>query len=416
MNRSSQVLLIKCVTFILIVGIGVWLRFYFIDWNKEDFFQQMQVRLAGDEVGYDLAARQLIEKGIYGYAPYAYSTEPNAFTTPGYPLFLAACYLIFGYGVEPPIKEIQLTQLVMDAVTGIFLYLISLKLLRSFPISCILLILYYLHPSFILAPSYLLTETLYGAFFLLFVLLLVRYLDNDLPTKLQSLTLGLIFGVVVLIRPAIVPFLGLFLTCLIVFFVKKRVVLQSGLLILTGFITIMLPWWIRNLFILHKWVWLAEQAGNPLLWGTFPYNENPPIDVSNDPAVMKRMAMERIKEGFQNEPLLYMKWYTVGKIWILLKDIYSGFLGIHNLILIRLHRIIVIMGLLSWLLSLFVEWKNDRRIVWVGILIGISILVYLPFAPTSRYFYPVVPLSLLGVGWLIRRCSFSIIRLKKHNT
>ena len=41
-----------------------------------------------DELGYAEMARQLIARGVYGY----YSTSPNAFTTPGYPLFVTGVF------------------------------------------------------------------------------------------------------------------------------------------------------------------------------------------------------------------------------------------------------------------------------------------------------------------------------------
>ena len=43
---------------------------------------------SGDGLGYEKMAQQLLTKHVYGYK----STEPNAYVTPGYPLFLAAVY------------------------------------------------------------------------------------------------------------------------------------------------------------------------------------------------------------------------------------------------------------------------------------------------------------------------------------
>ena len=60
--------------------------------------------LVYDAHNYDVMARQFLEKGFLGYA----STRPNAFTTPGYPLFLAMLYKIFGYSQGSPLMEVRL--------------------------------------------------------------------------------------------------------------------------------------------------------------------------------------------------------------------------------------------------------------------------------------------------------------------
>jgi 4-amino-4-deoxy-L-arabinose transferase-like glycosyltransferase len=387
----------------LIICLGLLLRIRYTDWSKEQFQAQnvAHIKLAGDEVGYDLAARQLIEKGFYGYAPYVLSKEPNAFTTPGYPLFVAASYLVFGYGMQSPIAPIQAVQITIDMLSGLLLYWIALRLFRSFPVAAVVMLLYYIHPSAIFAPSYLLTETLYGFLSLVFVLMMVRFLAR--PGALAGLAVGLAFGASVLVRPAVLPFLLLFLAYVTYQAMRRRLSWVDGAGVVAGFLCLMLPWWARNYLVLHRLVLVAEQAGNPLLFGSFPYELNPTINVGAKPAAMQRMALERIRAGFTTYPLVYLQWYTIGKTWVLMKDVYAGFHGMPKQVVL-LHRGAMIVGMAGLLASLK-DWQKDLRVIWILILAAVSIVVYLPFAPTARYFFPVIPLALLGIGYVLNEIT-----------
>lgn len=46
-------------------------------------------------------ARQFLDKGFLGYM----SSRPNAYITPGYPLFLALIYKLYGYAQGVPCRR-----------------------------------------------------------------------------------------------------------------------------------------------------------------------------------------------------------------------------------------------------------------------------------------------------------------------
>ena len=56
--------------------------------------------IAGDSLIYGEIARNLLQRGIYGFthgsAPGSIRVIPTLIRLPGYPLFLAACFRIFG--------------------------------------------------------------------------------------------------------------------------------------------------------------------------------------------------------------------------------------------------------------------------------------------------------------------------------
>ncbi|AQT86077.1 hypothetical protein B1222_19330 [Paenibacillus larvae subsp. pulvifaciens] len=89
------------VLLILLTALGGYLRYVKTDWNKDILYSKTEYRLAGDEYGYDKSVRVLLEKGYYGFTPFSTPEGPNAFTTPGYTLFLAGIYTVFGYGEDP---------------------------------------------------------------------------------------------------------------------------------------------------------------------------------------------------------------------------------------------------------------------------------------------------------------------------
>lgn len=387
----------KTVIFTILLVLGLLLRCYYTDWDK---------KLTGDEVGYNKMVLQLLHEGVYGYAPYAYSEKPNAFTTPGYPLFLAGCYAVFGYaGDRPPVVQIQALQILIQLICAVIMYGIARRMFAHTGISLFMMACYLLHPTFILSPMYLLTETLYGLFFLIFIYLLVRCAQE---TKLRwFLSLGVVFGICVLIRPTIVPFIVVLLAGVAVYGRKygMAAVLKAISVITIGFAVMMLPWWIRNWMTLDKVLLLAEQTGNPLLWGSYPFERSPHVDVKQDPAEMGRIAYERIINGFRNEFFTYLSWYSWGKLLIYISEIFPGlgYITVNKLfskLITILHMIVMVIGL-GGLVKIIIHERRNAMYMMIALLAVFSILLYLPFSPTPRYFYPTIPLCLLGLGYLL---------------
>lgn len=385
MNKSMIII------FILLI-IGLIVRITVTDWGRD---------LIGDEIGYDRTAKQLITKGIFGYTPYAYSKEPNAYITPGYPFFVAFFYQIFGFSkTSSPLIPIQFVQIIMSVISAFLLYKIANKLYKDNKVSIIIMSLFLFHPTFIYSSAFMLSEVFYTFIFLLFIYLILKNIQDGFSVRNSILT-GCIFSICVLIRPAILPFIIIFVVYLIYVSWKSdliKVLYHLGIILLC-FSMVMSFWVIRNYVSLERFVLLADQGGNPLLWGTYPFNANPNIDINQDPNEMKRIAVERIKIGLKNQPLRYVSWYTWGKSWYLIRDIWPGNNRAAHYPLTRFfHHSLAISGFVGMLLMIFNIRKRDLAVI---ALIGtVSFAVYLPFAPTSRYFYSVLPICFLGVGYL----------------
>ncbi len=74
--------------------LGLLLRLFFIHHNPD---------LSGDPLLYGAIARNLLQHGIYGFTP----DIPTLIRLPGYPLFLAACFRLFGLGHYYPVLYLQ---------------------------------------------------------------------------------------------------------------------------------------------------------------------------------------------------------------------------------------------------------------------------------------------------------------------
>ena len=77
--------------------------------------------LTGDPLIYGAIARNLLQHGVYGFAPGA----PTLIRLPGYPLFLAGCFRLFGVGQYHPVLLIQIA---IDLLSSVLLALLAARL------------------------------------------------------------------------------------------------------------------------------------------------------------------------------------------------------------------------------------------------------------------------------------------------
>lgn len=144
--------------------------------------------------------------------------SPHFYRLPGYPLFLAACYKIFG---QNPLRAIA-AQIVVGSVIPLLVFLLVLQL---FPAGLLYAygagIITALHPGFLILSGLIMTETLFIFFFLLFLILFFRLIfikpENIYATASYA---GIFLGLASLIRPVGLPIL--LLSCAIIFYIIPR--------------------------------------------------------------------------------------------------------------------------------------------------------------------------------------------------
>lgn len=103
-NRRKEVLL-----FWLALGLGLVLRLVFV---------LHAPRIAGDTLLYGDIAKNWMHHGVYGFADSPEGPAPTLIRLPGYPLFLAACFRIFG---DDQYTAVMLVQCAIDLGTCVLL-------------------------------------------------------------------------------------------------------------------------------------------------------------------------------------------------------------------------------------------------------------------------------------------------------
>lgn len=384
-SKKSSKLLLECTLIGLILVFAFLLKLYYL------YRTNPQPPIQFDAYHYDLMTKQFLEKGFLGYA----SSRPNAFTTPGYPLFLAFIYKIFGYTNGSPLTQVRIIQIVLSTLTVGLLYLLArhisnrrVGLIAAFFSSVYLVSLW--------VPTLILTEALYTFLFVLYLYL--QFTAIDYKSGFLNFLAGLALAAAVLVRPAIAPLIVL--PYIYYYLVTRDKWLFKGFFLnLCGFVLLMLPWWIRNIITLKKLVLLATQE-DPLLKGTYPYEEG----IGAAPLLnQKQEAIRRIKEGFATQPLYYLKWYTVGKFdFIFFKVFYYVNEKITTLRwTLPIHQFFVWFG---WVGVFFSAIKKELRLI--ALYVVILTLIQLVFVATARYAYPIVQLLILLTAYIIDTLFF----------
>ena len=83
----------------LALGLGLLLRLWFL--HKDP-------AVTGDSQIYGAIAQNLLRHGVYGYHATVHEVVPTLIRLPGYPLFLAACFAVFGVDHYTPVLLLQI--------------------------------------------------------------------------------------------------------------------------------------------------------------------------------------------------------------------------------------------------------------------------------------------------------------------
>lgn len=397
-NKAGKTVLL---ILIIILMAGFSLRFNFFINKLHDFY------LVGDAKNYQIMSQQIVENGVYGYALKHKSGHPNAYVTPGYPLFLSGAYAV----VRDPYRQITIVRFLQVIIGGIIspllAFLFVLRLLKKNSIALLTALFTAIYPTYILSSTYILTEVCSLATMLLYFYLQTLSLQDKKPY--QSILAGLAFAFNILIRPTMFPLLVLpFVFAFFVWKKVERVILyRLFLYTLIGVIIPMLPWWVRNYVTLHKFILLSTGSGDPLLAGTYPYMTGLFQDYLSEKVRVTEVtyARKRIVEGFISEPLLYIKWYTIGKLkslfekpWLYARPphpsiisflIYKSHYPMHHFF-ITAGTIGTIIGSVKKNVLLFVS-------IYTIILLGLLLI----FIPESRYAYHIMFFLMLFSSYIL---------------
>ncbi len=355
------------------------------------------INLSHDAKRYDFMARQLNETGVYSYGGLGEvggTPTPNAYVTPGYPLFLVLIYKLVG--MEYRLVAVRFIQALLSVATVGLFFLIA-KRIKDYKVGLVTALLMAVYPTFILAPETILTEVL-SVFFLALYIYLQMLAFGKNNYFLYFIT-GLVFAASVLVRPALFPIL--FIPFVYNFWKTRDIhLLKFFLVTFTGFALLMLPWTIRNMIVIGQPALFSTHIGDPLLGGVDPYFSKNIYEVTQGDKF--NAGVRTILKGFLNEPLLYLRWFLFGKFailfyrqWIVVspRSIYADeFQFIMNIS----HYLIVILGWLGVILSIR---RPSLRLI--SLLILCITAIYLIFIPEPRFAFASMHLLCIPAAYIV---------------
>lgn len=195
------------------------------------FFDAIAQNIAA---GHGLVAAQDIEYIKAGQA---------IFENPGYPLFLAGIYSLFGHSY----LIVKIFQALLWSLTCLIIYFLGKEFFNQ-KVGFIAGIISAVYPPFILETNILYTETLFTFLLLVAILFLVKGISKINVIGCMFLS-GLFFGLANLTRSVIFYFPIFVLIFLLIFYKNKIKALKAFILLLIGIMLVMGPWMTRNFLI-----------------------------------------------------------------------------------------------------------------------------------------------------------------------
>lgn len=212
------------------------IRLVFVFWGA-DFFYPGSKFINNDSGSYSQSFINLVETGHYTHDPRI--PDASFGRLPGYPFFWGMHYLVFG--PEKVYTTVAITQSILDSLSALMVFLLTLHLTKSRKGALGAGLLYALYPFSIVWVTITGTETL-GTFLALLLALIIVTQEHN---KMNLILAGLVLGLAFFTR----EYLGILLpiTVLYLFWVhgfKKG--WRKAFLLGMVFLVVYLPWPIRN--------------------------------------------------------------------------------------------------------------------------------------------------------------------------
>ena len=305
--------------FCLLMATGFYLRSEFL-WKTE----VAQPAIRADAGEYFTYAHNLCYHGTYSRDHRGLSDEgeagvitPDSVRNPGYPLFLA---LFMGNQSIPGIlANVSFAQVIISTLTLALGYVVYRRFL-NLPWAAAAGLMTALSPHLVVVNVYLLTETLFG--FLMMLSILVFWRIAERHSWPAAVVLGMLIGVAALVRPSLTYF-PFCVAAFLLLALQKRKGARLAASVLAGFFIVAVPWYARNMVALGTFADKTLSVGS-LHHGIYPnfmYDEKPEsyglpyrfdprsADIGKDFGTVAGEIITR----FENDPLVYTKWYLLKK-------------------------------------------------------------------------------------------------------
>ena len=251
LNRNRLLIIAICLALILKIGLFI----YFQPWKENVEKEEI---LHDDAEGYHNLASAIIRNKNFSYF--------HEIRTPGYPVFIAIVYTVFGK--QPWV--VLLFQIFINSVSVLLLFRIG-KVLFPEQMALWGSILFALDPHQILYTVHLLAETLFITMLLASVYTLVLGLQSNKGK--HFILSGFLLGISTLIKP-ISQYLPFVLIVFILLYKNQPMLakIRVSLVYLIVFFLTLSPWMIRN-YIKYEYFSLCSVKGHNLLHHHIPHIE-----------------------------------------------------------------------------------------------------------------------------------------------
>lgn len=310
-NNHNKIWTFRNISLLTITSI---LSLYLI--SQAIFKSDIDTPIRADARIYFIYAHNIHNHNLYSRSTDSQNLKPDAFVTPGYPLFLSL--FMDGTSVKNIILNVTTTQMLLSVFSLPLLYLVFCKFLPIY-LTIPAVILTAISPHLINMNIYLLTESLFTVLLIITIFLISSLNNNKLITPLLA---GLILGYASLTRPSLQYFI-IILIPFLWFSLNKTQSLKTITTLFIGFIIIFGSWTARN-YIVTGHTSDPTLAKVTLIHGMYPdmmYNQIPEsrgMPYRYDPQIKTittnmDTALTEISRRFQEETLRHTKWYLIGK-------------------------------------------------------------------------------------------------------
>ena len=264
--------------------------------------------LTHDELEYLALARSVAEgRGFVYDASHESGTAQQFGRAPAYPLFLS---MIGAGGVagDAAPTRVKVAQSILGAVAVLLIGLIARRAAGP-AAGAVAAAIAAVYPPLVWIGAYVLSEALYCTLALATVLLLDAAMDSaehagsGRAGGALALAAGLIAGVAILVRPAMLFFLPLAALWTVT---RRRAVL--GVALAAAAIAVIAPWTVRNLRVYDRFVLVASEGGVTFWTGNHPLARGEGDLAANPEIKRAEVAFRQAHPGLtaeQLEPLYY---------------------------------------------------------------------------------------------------------------
>jgi 4-amino-4-deoxy-L-arabinose transferase-like glycosyltransferase len=230
-----------------------------------------------------------------------YDQGPTAYYPVGYPIVLAIVNFVLIHTVgDHPVGAAAAINVVFGVAAVALVFAIG-RQLGGDAVGLVAAGITALYPNLVYHTAIALTETVFNAFFLLILLVVVKApWANGRFERRRLISLGVLLGACVLIRPVAAPLVGALLVAwLLAGFGWRRSVAHAAVVVGVAMLVVS-PWIVRNIRVMHS-ATLSTNTGDNFCMsrhlgatGTFDFTDNPCFQGLED---LRRPEFETVRDS-----------------------------------------------------------------------------------------------------------------------